>query len=126
MAQPMSARKKIVKEKGQEPDEFEESVAQVCVRAVLVCVKACGVWESWTGRACRLRSCVRTGMGQHARAMHQQQPTHSPHTHIQALFDLEATNTELKGDLRDLYITSAREIDIHNTTRKAIIVHVSV
>lgn len=44
----------------------------------------------------------------------------------QALFDLEATNTELKGDLRDLYITSAREIDIHNTTRKAIIVHVSL
>jgi small subunit ribosomal protein S7e len=37
---------------------------------------------------------------------------------------LEATNAELKGDLRDLYITSAREIDIHNTTRKAIIVHV--
>jgi len=46
------------------------------------------------------------------------------HTWLQALFDLEATNTELKGDLRDLYITSAREIDIHNTTRKAIIVHV--
>jgi hypothetical protein len=43
----------------------------------------------------------------------------------QALFDLEATNQELKADLRDLYITSAREIDIHGTTRKAIIVHVS-
>ncbi|KAF5842558.1 ribosomal protein S7 component of cytosolic 80S ribosome and 40S small subunit [Dunaliella salina] len=69
MAQMTARSKKIVKEKGQEPDEFEESVAQ-------------------------------------------------------ALFDLEATNTELKGDLRDLYITSAREIDIHNTTRKAIIVHV--
>ncbi|GAX76943.1 hypothetical protein CEUSTIGMA_g4390.t1 [Chlamydomonas eustigma] len=61
--------KKIVKERGAEPDEFEESVAQ-------------------------------------------------------ALFDLEATNQELKADLRDLYITSAREIDIHGTTRKAIIVHV--
>ena len=43
----------------------------------------------------------------------------------QALFDLEATNTELKADLRDLYITSAREIDIRDSTRKAIIVHVS-
>mmetsp|Transcript_27621 Transcript_27621/g.27308 ORF Transcript_27621/g.27308 Transcript_27621/m.27308 type:complete len:197 (+) Transcript_27621:27-617(+) len=61
--------KKIVKEKGQEPDELEESVAQ-------------------------------------------------------ALFDLEATNAELKGDLRDLYITSAKEIDVHGTARKAIIVHV--
>lgn len=43
---------------------------------------------------------------------------------MQALFDLEATNAELKADLRDLYITSAREIDIAKTSRKAIIVHV--
>jgi small subunit ribosomal protein S7e len=61
--------KKIVKERGAEADEFEESVAQ-------------------------------------------------------ALFDLEATNQELKTDLRDLYITSAREIDVHGTTRKSIIVNV--
>ncbi|KAG1676361.1 hypothetical protein FOA52_001156 [Chlamydomonas sp. UWO 241] len=60
---------KIVKEKGQAPDEFEESVAQ-------------------------------------------------------ALFDLEATNQELKADLRDLYITGAREIDVHGTNRKSIIVNV--
>jgi len=69
MAALAARSKKIVKERGQEPDEFEDSVAQ-------------------------------------------------------ALFDLEATNNELKGDLRDLYITSAREIDIHGSTRKAIIVHV--
>lgn len=43
---------------------------------------------------------------------------------MQALFDLEATNSELKADLRDLYITSAREIDVHGTNRKSIIVHV--
>ena len=43
---------------------------------------------------------------------------------MQALFDLEATNAELKADLRDLYITSAKEIDVHGTARKAIIVHV--
>eukprot|EP00798_Chlamydomonas_sp_ICE-L_P001515 gene1515-32893_t len=61
--------KKIIKEKGAEPDEFEESVAQ-------------------------------------------------------ALFDLEATNAELKADLRDLYIISAKEIEIHGTSRKAIIIHV--
>jgi small subunit ribosomal protein S7e len=42
---------------------------------------------------------------------------------LQALFDLEATNNELKADLRDLYITSAKEVDAG--TRKAIIVHVS-
>eukprot|EP00877_Chromochloris_zofingiensis_P012430 jgi/Chrzof1/7440/Cz02g24040.t1 len=64
-----TARKKIVKERGAEPDEFEESVAQ-------------------------------------------------------ALFDLEATNAELKADLRDLYITSAKEIDVHGTSRKAIVIHV--
>lgn len=44
---------------------------------------------------------------------------------LQALFDLEATNAELKADLRDLYITAAKEIEIHGTARKAIIVHVS-
>mmetsp|Transcript_6257 Transcript_6257/g.17971 ORF Transcript_6257/g.17971 Transcript_6257/m.17971 type:complete len:195 (+) Transcript_6257:94-678(+) len=41
----------------------------------------------------------------------------------QALFDLEATNTELKADLRDLYITSAKEVDVAGG-RKAIIIHV--
>jgi hypothetical protein len=44
---------------------------------------------------------------------------------FQALFDLEATNNELKADLRDLYITGAREIDIPQSNRKAIIIHVS-
>lgn len=64
-----TARKKILKQGGEEPDSFEESVAQ-------------------------------------------------------ALFDLEATNTELKAELRDLYITGAREIELQGTTRKAIIIHV--
>ena len=43
---------------------------------------------------------------------------------MQALFDLEATNQELKSDLRDLYITGAKEVDV-NASRKAIIIHVS-
>uniref|UniRef100_A0A061RJF7 40S ribosomal protein S7 n=1 Tax=Tetraselmis sp. GSL018 TaxID=582737 RepID=A0A061RJF7_9CHLO len=64
----LTARKKIIKEKGQEPDSFEESVAQ-------------------------------------------------------ALFDLEANNSELKSELKDLYITSAREVDVSGS-RKAIIIHV--
>lgn len=42
---------------------------------------------------------------------------------MQALFDLEATNSELKPLLRDLYITSAREIEI-GSSRKAIVVNV--
>ena len=42
---------------------------------------------------------------------------------MQALFDLEATNSELKGDLRDLYITGAAEVDV-GSTRKAIVIHV--
>lgn len=44
---------------------------------------------------------------------------------LQALFDLEATNNELKADLRDLYITAAKEVDVAGSQRKAIIVHVS-
>lgn len=42
---------------------------------------------------------------------------------LQALFDLEATNAELKGDLRDLYIAGATEVDI-SASRKAILIHV--
>jgi len=41
----------------------------------------------------------------------------------QALFDLEATNNELKADLRDLYINSAKEVDIASG-RKAIVIQV--
>merc|ERR1712224_521123 len=41
----------------------------------------------------------------------------------QALFDLEATSAELKGDLIDLYIMSAKEVDISGG-RKAVIIHV--
>ena len=96
MASHTARSKKIVKEKGAEPDEFEESVAQVRL----------GVGRSST---IRLRTPPLTGNVEME----------------QALFDLEATNTELKADLRDLYITSAREIDIRDSTRKAIIVHVS-
>jgi len=67
-AMSFTARRKIQKEKGQEPDEFEESVAQ-------------------------------------------------------ALFDLESTNTELKSELRDLFINSAKEVDVSGN-RKAVIIHV--
>merc|ERR1711924_126672 len=41
----------------------------------------------------------------------------------QALFDLEATSAELKGDLRDLYIMSAKEVDTSGG-RKAVVIHV--
>jgi hypothetical protein len=93
--------KKIVKEKGAEPDEFEESVAQVWdAKIVATAVK------SLAGRRCADTSNVLL------------------FSFLQALFDLEATNAELKADLRDLYITSAKEIEIHGTSRKAIIVHV--
>lgn len=63
-----TARRKIQKGKGQEPDEFEESVAQ-------------------------------------------------------ALFDLESTSSELKSELRDLFINSAKEVDVSGN-RKAVIIHV--
>ena len=35
-----------------------------------------------------------------------------PLSTLQALFDLEATNNELKAELKDLYITGAKEIDV--------------
>lgn len=40
----------------------------------------------------------------------------------QALFDLEATNAELKPDLRDLFISGATEVDAGG--RKAVVLHV--
>eukprot|EP00884_Botryococcus_braunii_P013776 jgi/Botrbrau1/2239/Bobra.101_2s0067.1 len=52
-----------------------------------------------------------------------QEPGIFEDTVAQALFDLEATNAELKSELRDLYITSAQEIDA-SINRKAIIIHV--
>lgn len=41
----------------------------------------------------------------------------------QALFDLEATNAELKADLRDLYISGAEEVDV-SAARKALLIRV--
>eukprot|EP00887_Chlorella_sp_A99_P008219 scaffold12.g8219.t1 len=51
------------------------------------------------------------------------EPTELEEQVAQALFDLEATNNELKGDLRDLYIAAAEEIDV-SSSRKAILVRV--
>ncbi|GLJ14707.1 hypothetical protein SUGI_0238410 [Cryptomeria japonica] len=47
----------------------------------------------------------------------------SNHSVAQALFDLENTNQELKSELKDLYINSAKQVDISGN-RKAIVVHV--
>jgi hypothetical protein len=49
--------------------------------------------------------------------------TLTKHHALQALFDLEATNNELKPYLRDLYITSAKEIE-SGAARKAIVIQV--
>ena len=66
----------------------------------------------WLRCACSHCSCSAT----HAQTEH-------PVSHEQAIFDLEATNQELKGDLRDLYITGAKEVEVA-TARKAIVIHV--
>lgn len=42
---------------------------------------------------------------------------------LQALFDLEATNNELKAELKDLYINGAQEIDVSGG-RTAVVIHV--
>eukprot|EP00274_Cyanoptyche_gloeocystis_P005586 CAMPEP_0196654232 /NCGR_PEP_ID=MMETSP1086-20130531/3913_1 /TAXON_ID=77921 /ORGANISM="Cyanoptyche gloeocystis , Strain SAG4.97" /LENGTH=196 /DNA_ID=CAMNT_0041985867 /DNA_START=55 /DNA_END=645 /DNA_ORIENTATION=+ len=64
----LTSRKKIIKEKGATPDEFEESVAQ-------------------------------------------------------ALFDLEVGANDLKADLRDLFIVSAKEVDVPGG-KKAVVIFV--
>lgn len=51
------------------------------------------------------------------------EPTEFETSVAQALFDLEATNTELKTELRDLYVCGAREIDV-SPTRKAVLIQV--
>lgn len=113
-----TARKKIVKEKGAEPDDFEESVAQVRRNTQLMDLSTSSAasllyWASSTAAASCEQSTDSSSQCQAAAA-----PC------LQALFDLEATNNELKSDLRDLYITAAKEIDVAGS-RKAIIVHVS-
>ncbi|KAL9261978.1 Small ribosomal subunit protein eS7-like protein [Drosera capensis] len=50
-------------------------------------------------------------------------PSEFEETVAQALFDLENTNSELKSDLKDLFINSASQIDISGG-RKAVVVHV--
>ena len=42
---------------------------------------------------------------------------------LQALFDLEATNNELKAELKDLYINGAQEVDVSGG-RTAVVIHV--
>eukprot|EP00955_Chlamydomonas_euryale_P045154 353077-Chlamydomonas_euryale.AAC.11 len=103
------ASKKIIKEKGAAPDEFEESVAQVRAEAVGHC-KA--------GDALHLQPCCVFSHVIKRVEFNQMR-------FLQALFDLEATNQELKADLRDLYITGAREVDVHGANRKSVVVHVS-
>ncbi|GAB2214680.1 hypothetical protein Droror1_Dr00019040 [Drosera rotundifolia] len=50
-------------------------------------------------------------------------PSEFEETVAQAMFDLENTNNELKGDLKDLFINSATQIDISGG-RKAVVIHV--
>ena len=109
-----SARKKISKEKGAEPDTFEESVAQVCVSQAAARASTCTIQQSGRGiiKAPASGICAPLAAAGLKPSL------------LQALFDLEATNQELKSDLRDLYITGAKEVDV-NASRKAIIIHVS-
>ncbi|KAL6007445.1 40S ribosomal protein [Asimina triloba] len=51
------------------------------------------------------------------------EPTEFEESVAQALFDLENTNQELKGDLKDLIINSAVQIDVTGN-RKAVVIHV--
>ncbi|GAB2288863.1 40S ribosomal protein, variant 2 [Dionaea muscipula] len=50
-------------------------------------------------------------------------PSEFEETVGQALFDLENSNSELKSDLKDLFINSAVQIDVSGS-RKAVVIHV--
>ncbi|KAL8143109.1 hypothetical protein V2J09_016141 [Rumex salicifolius] len=50
-------------------------------------------------------------------------PTEFEETVAQALFDLENTNSELKSDLKDLYINTAVQIDVSGS-KKVVVIHV--
>lgn len=130
-----AARRKIVKERGAEPSELEESVAQV--RA--------GSCFSWWGAVGRLAGQAADGGPTEGKgnagaflpiycsasidSLKKQNNnkgaslTDSLPPLPQALFDLEATNAELKSDLRDLYISGAEEIDV-SAARKALLIRV--
>ena len=77
-----TSRKKIHKDKDAEPTEFEETVAQVIVTVFIV---EFILLLSLLSLCWRLQALIS----------------------LQALFDLENTNQELKSDLKDLYINSA-------------------
>jgi len=79
-----------------------------------------GAWQQSYGRVLRSSSRQSATAPILTAAPIHPRPTPNP----QALFDLEATNTELKADLRDLFITGAKEIDVQGGSRKAIIVQV--
>lgn len=51
------------------------------------------------------------------------EPTEFEDTVAQALFDLENSNSDLKTELKDLYINSAVQIDVAGN-KKAVVVHV--
>jgi small subunit ribosomal protein S7e len=78
-----TARKKIQKDKGVEPSEFEDSVAQV--RAPGLYRPSPHVSDSWCSPYRGLLTQLLS----------------------QAFFDLENGNSELKSDLKDLYINNA-------------------
>ena len=76
------AAKKIVKEKGQDPEAFELDVAQV------------GILERSAEQRCTMMSVSALGLPSICDS--------------QALCDLEANSNDLKAELRELYITSAK------------------
>lgn len=93
-----TAARKIQKDKDSEPTEFEESVAQVIVVVVFIFSFIISLFQiySWYSFA----SDILQFMGYIIYIL--------PFcAFLQAFFDLENTNPEIKSDLKDLYINSA-------------------
>jgi small subunit ribosomal protein S7e len=93
-----TARRKIQKDKGVEPSEFEDSVAQVSAEPYFA---AFVIVSSLNSSVFFSLNCS-------------EQKYKCPYVIVialvatlQAFFDLENSNTELKSDLKDLYINNA-------------------
>ena len=91
-----TARKKIQKEKGLEPSEFEDSVAQVSRTPIPLLSPVIAFIFFELLLLCFGCPCVRVVMCFRLVLLY-----------LQAFFDLENGNQELKSDIKDLYINNA-------------------
>ncbi|XP_023530974.1 40S ribosomal protein S7-like [Cucurbita pepo subsp. pepo] len=120
-----TARKKIHKDNDADPSEFEESVAQA-----LFDLENTNSELKSDLKDLYINSAIQVDVSGNRKAVVVYVPYRLRKAfrkiHLAgggALFDLENTNSELKSDLKDLYINSAIQVDVSGN-RKAVVVYV--